>query len=68
MNKKYVVRKMKSFVTKSQFYSVDVYLEDEDGFVFICECGDWNNEDARKWARAIAALLNATLIIEEKCQ
>lgn len=35
------------------YKSVDIVYESEDGFAFVCECGDWDNETAQ----SVAALI-----------
>jgi hypothetical protein len=46
----------KPFITDDD-KTVNVYVEDESGFEFICECGEESSEGALENANKIRALL-----------
>lgn len=58
---KYVIMKIATGGGYLKYDAVDIYLEEKDGHTFICNCGDWNNEQAQKTAKNILDLLNNQL-------
>jgi hypothetical protein len=68
MNDKYKIKRIANTKDNGEFdyYSVDVYLESDEGASFVCECGDWNNDTARYHAQLITSLLNAALIAAQR--
>lgn len=63
MKKKYIIMKTNNSLPTDyyKYESIDIYLQEGDGHTFICECGDWNNEEAQKTAKNILTLLNDQL-------
>lgn len=63
MKKKYVIMKTDNSRSTDHFkyISIDIYLQEDDNHTFICECGDWNNEQVQKTAKNILKLLNTQL-------
>lgn len=63
---KYIIQKTKNTENSGtrSYYSVDIVLETKDGYTFVCDCGDWDNEAAMKMARKIRNFLNRDLQIK----
>jgi len=59
--KKYVIKRIETGGGYLKYDAVDIYLKEDDGHTFVCECGDWNNEQAQETAKNILKLLNNQL-------